>query len=47
MKNKPPLLESDKQSKPMPGEVSPEDASKKARLFAAQEKSKLKSKKIK
>jgi hypothetical protein len=47
MRNKPPLLESDKQTKPMPGEAAPEDVAKKARLFAAQEKLKLKSKKTK
>jgi len=42
-----PLLESDKQSKPMPGEVSPEEAQQKARVFATQEKARLKFRKNK
>lgn len=33
-----PLLESDKQTKPLSGEVSTKDARAKAALFAAQEK---------
>ena len=36
-----PLTEEKKQRKPMPGEISPEDAAAKAREFAAQEKARL------
>jgi len=41
----PPLTEQEKQTKPMPGETSPEDALARARAFAVQEKAKLKSRK--
>jgi hypothetical protein len=36
-----PLTEEEKQNKPMPGEVAPNDAARKARAFAIQEKAKL------
>jgi len=39
-----PLTDEEKQTKPMPDEVSPEEAFAKARAFATQEKSKLKRK---
>ena len=42
-----PLLETDKQSKPMPGEASPEEALQKARVFATHEKARLKLRKNK
>lgn len=38
MKSKSPLLECEKQTQPLPGEVSPEEARSKAMLFAVQEK---------
>ena len=37
-----PLLDHEKQTKPMPGEVSPEEAFRKAHIFAAQEKARTK-----
>lgn len=36
-----PLTEEEKQTQPMPGEVSPEDAAKKAREFAVRELARL------
>lgn len=43
--NSKPLNEQEKQRQPLPGETSPEEAFRKARQFAAQEKAKLKSSK--
>lgn len=40
-----PLTEKEKQTKPLLGETSPEEASVKARTFAGQERSKLKNRK--
>ena len=45
VENRRPLTEEEKQTKPMPGEVSPENAAAKAREFAVQEKAKLRNKK--
>jgi len=44
VKTKPPILDSEKQTTPQKGETAPEDALIKARLFAAQIKSRLKAK---
>jgi hypothetical protein len=44
-KNNRPLTEEEKQTKPLPGEVSPQDATAKAREFAVQERAKLRNKK--
>jgi len=38
----PPLSEQEKQTKPMTGETDPKDAFIKARMFASQEKARLK-----
>jgi hypothetical protein len=44
-KNNVPMLEEEKQTTPMPGEIDPKDAYIKAREFASKEKASLKRKK--
>lgn len=46
-KNSQPMLDTDKQTKPMDGEVSPENARAKAVIFSAKEKAVVKNAKLK